>query len=41
MVKIKTKIISNNKAMETFKNIIRNYRQKFTGVASEIYKVNT
>lgn len=26
--------------METFKNIIRTYRQKFTNVASEISKVS-
>lgn len=26
--------------METFKNIIRSYRQKFANVAAEIYKVS-
>lgn len=26
--------------MESFKNVIRTYRQKFTNVAAEIYKVN-
>lgn len=40
IVKLKTKFISNNKSMETFKNIIRSYRQKFSDVASEIYKVS-
>lgn len=39
VVKLKTKLISNNKSMETFKNIIRTYKQKFADVASEIYKV--
>lgn len=40
ITKLKAKIISNTKSMETFKNIIKTYRQKFSGVASEIYKVN-
>ncbi|XP_027851398.2 nucleoprotein TPR-like isoform X1 [Aphis gossypii] len=39
ILKLKTKIVSTNKAMETFKNIIKSYRQKLSDVASEIYKV--
>ncbi|XP_050441789.1 nucleoprotein TPR-like [Adelges cooleyi] len=37
--KLKTKIVSNSKSMESFKNIIKTYRQKFADVASEISKV--
>ncbi|XP_025205590.1 nucleoprotein TPR [Melanaphis sacchari] len=39
ILKLKTKIVSTNKAMETFKNIIKSYRQKLSDVASEINKV--
>lgn len=39
-MKSKTKIVSINKSMETFKNIIRSYKQKFANVADEIYKVS-
>ncbi|XP_022171411.1 nucleoprotein TPR-like isoform X3 [Myzus persicae] len=39
IIKLKTKIVSTNKAMETFKNIIKSYRQKLSDVASEIHKV--
>uniref|UniRef100_A0A2S2PQR5 NUA/TPR/MLP1-2-like domain-containing protein n=2 Tax=Schizaphis graminum TaxID=13262 RepID=A0A2S2PQR5_SCHGA len=39
IIKLKTKIVSTNKAMETFKNIIKSYRQKLSDVASEINKV--
>lgn len=39
IIKLKNKIVSTNKAMETFKNIIKSYRQKLSDVASEIHKV--
>ncbi|CAI6354434.1 unnamed protein product [Macrosiphum euphorbiae] len=39
IIKLKTKIVSTNKSMETFKNIIKSYRQKSSDVASEIHIV--
>lgn len=33
--------MGSNKSMDTFKSIIRSYRQKFSDVASEIYKVGS